>query len=97
MLYLKTIAFSHQGDSPKKLNRSSSATKPGEIPLKKITVRASLVAVMLLLVSAFGNAACTGGGSLSGWYGMLVSGTGPSGLGQYVAGAVYFDGNCNIS
>ena len=66
--------------------------------MKKITVRASLVAVMLLLVSAFGNAACVGGGGLSGWYGMLVSGTGPSGgLGQYVAGAVYFDGNCNVS
>ena len=66
--------------------------------MKKITVRASWVAVMLLLVSVFGNAACIGGGSLSGWYGMLVSGAGPSnGLGQYVAGAVLFDGNCNVS
>ena len=66
MLYLKTIAFSHRGDSPKQFNRKSSTTKPGEIPLKKITVRASLVAVMLLLISVVGNAAtCTGGGSLS--------------------------------
>ena len=55
--------------------------------------RASSVAVMLLLVSVFcGAATCTGGGSLSGDYGMLVSGTG-----KYLAGALYFDGNCNLS
>jgi hypothetical protein len=48
---------------------------------------------MLLLVSVFcGAATCTGGGSLSGDYGMLVSGTG-----KYLAGALYFDGNCNLS
>jgi hypothetical protein len=61
--------------------------------LKKIIVRASWVAVMLLLVSVLGNAStCTGGGSLSGWYGMLVNGGG-----KYLEGAVYFDGNCNLS
>jgi hypothetical protein len=61
--------------------------------LNKIIARASSVALMLLLVSVFCNAAtCTGGSSLSGWYGMLVNGTG-----KYLAGAVYLDGNCNIS
>ena len=61
--------------------------------MKKTIVRASWVAVMLLLVSVLGNAStCTGGGSLSGWYGMLVNGGG-----KYLEGAVYFDGNCNVS
>jgi len=64
----------------------------GDVPLKTIA-RASLVAVMLLLVSVFCNAAtCTGGASLAGYYGMLVSGSG-----KYLSGAVYFDGNCNLS
>src|SRR5450755_3457181 len=36
--------------------------------------------------------ACTGGSSLSGYYGMLVSGNG-----KYLAGGLYFDGNCNLS
>ena len=36
--------------------------------------------------------ACVGGSGLSGYYGMLVSGTG-----KYLAGTVYFDGNCNVS
>ncbi|MGB9266387.1 MAG: chitobiase/beta-hexosaminidase C-terminal domain-containing protein [Terriglobales bacterium] len=59
----------------------------------KTIARASLVAVMLLLVSVFCNAAtCTGGASLAGYYGMLVSGNG-----KYLSGAVYFDGNCNLS
>ena len=36
--------------------------------------------------------ACVGGSVLSGYYGMLVSGAG-----KYLAGTVYFDGNCNVS
>lgn len=59
----------------------------------KTIARTSTVALMLLVVSVFGNAAtCTGGSSLSGWYGMLVNGGG-----KYQSGAVFFDGNCNIS
>ena len=61
--------------------------------MNKTIARASSVALMLLLVSVFCNAAtCTGGASLSGWYGMLVNGGG-----EYQSGALYFDGNCNIS
>ena len=63
---------------------------------KKVT-RLSLVAIMLLLGGAFFTASaqtgtCSGGASLSGWYRMLVSGGG-----KYLSGAVYFDGNCNVS
>jgi hypothetical protein len=36
--------------------------------------------------------ACLGGASLSGWYGILVSGGG-----KFLSGSVYFDGNCNVS
>ncbi len=57
----------------------------------------SLVAVVVLLGGAFFTASatsgtCSGGASLSGWYGMLVSGGG-----EYITGAIYFDGNCNVS
>src|SRR5580692_4700857 len=51
---------------------------------------------MLLLGGAFFTASaaptCSGGASFSGWYGMLVSGGG-----KYLSGALYFDGNCNVS
>ena len=53
---------------------------------------------MLLLAGAFFRASasplspCSGGASLSGWYGMLVDGGG-----KYLSGALYFDGNCNVS
>ena len=61
---------------------------------KRIT-RASLVVAILLLEGAFFKASaatCSGGASLSGEYGMLVNGGG-----KYLTGALYFDGNCNVS
>jgi hypothetical protein len=65
--------------------------------LNKRVAHASLAAVMVLLGGAFFTASamsstCSGGASLSGWYGMLVSGGG-----KYLTGAIYFDGNCNVS
>ena len=57
----------------------------------------SLVVVMLLLGGTLFTASatplsCAGGASLSGWYGLLVSGGG-----KYLSGAIYFNGNCNVS
>jgi len=63
--------------------------------LKKRVAHASLVAVMILMGGAFVNASastCTGGASLSGWYGMQVRGGG-----KYLSGAIFFDGNCNVT
>jgi len=65
--------------------------------LNKRVMRTSLVATMLLLGGAFSTASatsgtCSGGASLSGWYGMLVRGGG-----KYLSGAIYLDGNCNVS
>jgi hypothetical protein len=64
--------------------------------LNKRLTHASLVVAMLLLGGTFFSASaastCTGGASLSGWYGMLVSGGG-----KYLSGALYFDGNCNVT
>ena len=78
----------------------------------KRTLRAS-VFVAMVLVAAFSlasaaprkasiaravsgdvtpQATCVGGASLSGPYGMLVSGDG-----KYLAGALFFDGNCDLS
>ena len=78
----------------------------------KRTLRASVFVAMVLL-AAFSQASaaprkasvaravsgdvtpqatCVGGASLSGPYGMLVSGDG-----KYLAGALFFDGNCNLS
>jgi hypothetical protein len=52
---------------------------------------------MLLMGGALFSAsaapiACSGGASLLGWYGMLVSGGG-----KYLSGAINFDGNCNVT
>jgi len=64
--------------------------------LNKRFRRAWLVGAMVLLGGAFFTASavptCSGGASFSGWYGMLVSGGG-----KYLSGALYFDGNCNVS
>jgi hypothetical protein len=65
--------------------------------LNKTITRASLLAGMLLLgggafFTASAAPTCSGGASFSGWYGMLVSGGG-----KYLSGALYFDGNCNVS
>ncbi len=61
--------------------------------MNKTIARVCAVAVVLLLISTFGNAAtCTGGSGLSGYYGMLVGGAG-----KYLTGALHFDGNCNIT
>jgi hypothetical protein len=47
---------------------------------------------MLLLASSLCSAACTGGSGLSGYFGMLVGGTG-----KFLTGDLHFDGNCNIT
>ena len=62
--------------------------------MKKTFKRALFLVIMLLLEGLFvgASATCTGGTSLSGWYGMLVSGGG-----KYLSGAIYFDGNCNVT
>jgi hypothetical protein len=64
--------------------------------LNKRITRASLLVAILLLGGVFFEASaaptCSGGASLSGWYGMLVSGGG-----KYLSGALDFDGNCNVS
>lgn len=57
---------------------------------------ASFAAFSLLATThAFG---CSGGYNLYGRYGLLVAGpaNGP-GAGKYLSGAVFFDGNCNVS
>ena len=73
-------------------------------------LRALLFAVTLLMATAFDASAvsgqsspgpqnldvrpnaCSGGSALSGWYGMLVGGSG-----KFVSGALFFDGNCNVT
>lgn len=65
--------------------------------MNKRVTRASSIAIMLLLAGSLftasaSSSACSGGASLSGWYGMLVRGGG-----KYLSGAIYFDGNCNVS
>jgi Chitobiase/beta-hexosaminidase C-terminal domain len=75
----------------------------------KLILRSAFVAAMLFLGAAFSvvsaapvpqpgaaTPSCSGGASLSGWYGMLVgsySGTG----GKYLTGAVHFDGACGLT
>ena len=84
--------------SPKStgVRKSGSRVLSRKDPLDTRVTVASLVA-FLLLATAFCSAqatpgTCSGGASLSGWYGMLVSGGG-----EYLSGALYFDGNCNVS
>jgi hypothetical protein len=54
-------------------------------------------------VGAFGlaapsvaQAACTGGSTLSGYYGMEVNGQTPSSVGKFLNGVVYFNGSCAL-
>jgi Chitobiase/beta-hexosaminidase C-terminal domain len=77
--------------------------------MNSVIKRSALVAAVLLLGAAFSVVsaaptpqpdanpqACSGGASLSGWYGMLVgsySGTG----GKYLVGAIHFDGACGLT
>jgi len=42
------------------------------------------------------HATCTGGSTLSGYYGMEVSGQVPAGYGKFLNGVVYFNGSCAL-
>lgn len=42
------------------------------------------------------RATCTGGSTLSGYYGLQVSGQTPSGVGKFLNGVAYFNGNCAL-
>jgi hypothetical protein len=68
--------------------------------MKNLVTRSTLLLILLLLgamvTSASAQSTCTGGSSLSGWYGLLVGSYTGSG-GKYLAGALHFDGACGIT
>ncbi len=49
-----------------------------------------------LAAPSVAHAACVGGSTLSGYYGMEVNGQTPNGTGKFLNGVVYFNGTCAL-
>jgi len=49
-----------------------------------------------LAAPSVAQAACTGGSTLNGYYGLEVSGQTPSAVGKFLNGVVYFNGSCAL-
>jgi hypothetical protein len=49
-----------------------------------------------LAAPSVAHAACNGGATLSGYYGMEVNGQTPTGVGKFLNGVVYFNGTCAL-
>jgi hypothetical protein len=61
----------------------------------RLFILAGIAAIGLAAPSA-ARATCTGGSTLSGYYGLQVSGKTPGGAGKFINGVVYFNGTCAL-